>query len=82
MSRPGPLSSRTPCFYGMIPVCPFLVSFGRNKALPQKRIFIPTESLGKKDVNGEKLTVKNGGFGVPIFTVDAELFTVYKGRKR
>ena len=37
----------------------------------------------QQDVNGEKLTMKKWWiFGADLFTVYAELFTVYKGRKR
>ena len=36
------------------------------------------KTFRQEDVNGEKLTVKNGGFLVPIFSrTGADLFTVY-----
>ena len=42
-----------------------------------------TAHFTHEDGKGEKLTVKNGGFlGADFFTVYAEFFTVYKGRKR
>ena len=56
----------------------FLEKTTSSSRINKEQVTIDIEIVSQEDVNGEKLTVKNGGFLVPIFSrFGADFFTVY-----